>query len=68
MLLLIHNNDQSLLSQLTDLAASNDYRARFYLSHIDVSYSLPVEEFLEQLSVNVKDLPVVLELRKVGKF
>ncbi|KAI6176557.1 hypothetical protein M3Y97_00810900 [Aphelenchoides bicaudatus] len=64
MILLVHNNHQTLLQELADLAASNDYRAKYYLAHVDSSYSLPVDGLLEQLSISAKDLPAVLELQK----
>lgn len=35
MLLLLHNKNQKLLQELSELAASNDHRTKYYFAHID---------------------------------
>ncbi|KAI6214676.1 hypothetical protein M3Y94_00297000 [Aphelenchoides besseyi] len=63
-ILLIHNADFTLLQEFNDLAATLEYKSKYFFAHIDQSYSLSMQSFLKELSLQTTDLPSLHEFQK----
>ncbi|KAI6241740.1 hypothetical protein M3Y99_00336800 [Aphelenchoides fujianensis] len=62
--LLVHDGEAGLLQELTELATNVDLKTKYFLAHIDRSYSYTIDAYFKKLEIESSDLPLLQLLEK----